>query len=84
MSIDEILNAIQASHGNSLAFRAAIQELRRLNNAAPKPIFELLFEQHVSMLRNSRTSKKCREGCLRELRVITEPGSQVVGNGGAE
>ena len=68
---NEILNAVKSAHGNSLAFRVAIQELRRLNNAAPQPMFEGLMEQHVSMLRNSRSSEKCRAGCLRELQAIT-------------
>lgn len=71
MSIDEILNAIKTAHGNSLQFRAAIRELRRLNSASPQPMFEGLMDQHVSMLRNSRSSEKCRAGCLRELQAIT-------------
>ena len=73
--IDDLLRVIRTAHGNSLQFRAAIRELRRLNDAAAEPIFEGLFDQHVSMLRNARTSEKCRAGLLRELQAIAEPDS---------
>jgi len=72
----EILNTVKTAHGNSLAYREAIRELRRLNSASPQPMFEGLMDQHVSMLRNSRNSEKCRAGCLRELQAITLPESQ--------
>ena len=75
MNIDDLLCVIQTMHGNSKAFRFAMGELRRLNDAAAEPIFEGLFDQHVSMLRHKRTGAKCREGCLRELQAIAIPDS---------